>query len=267
MGQMYQLLPWLSASDAAQFASQLTNQNITVEKLNQLCGAGYCNAYIRCQGIKGVEDGSYRNVCADDAQILVFPENLRCAVVEDENQKPIEVLSISRPLVYGPVWVYPHEDKPAHSEDNVTWALTTGDNTHYAMFKPADIEALAAKVNGTALSSSTDSIESLRQQLEQEHAARLSAEAEVAQLRQELPLLNSHIGASPSSATITFPYKTKQLEILCAAAVQFWSTHDVQAPAPYARQKIVQSYLTEKIGIARTVELARAILPDDLPKA
>ncbi|MFC0667975.1 hypothetical protein ACFSKY_09200 [Azotobacter chroococcum] len=73
----------------------------------------------------------------------------------------------------------------------------------------------------------------------------------------------------PPAAGLVFPYATKQLEAMRDAAIEFWHQHDRSTPMPYGIQKRVQIFLAERTGESsrKLEELAKAIKPDDLPKA
>lgn len=107
----------------------------------------------------------------------------------------------------------------------------------------------------------------LRNELEDEHNARIAESMERAQSCRCACDKGDEVSASPIG--ITFPYATKQLEAMRDAAVAHWADHDRSKPAPYGIQKTVASFLADRTGqnSRKLAELAVAIKPDDLPKA
>lgn len=107
----------------------------------------------------------------------------------------------------------------------------------------------------------------LRNELEDEHNARLAESMERAESCRCACDKCDEVSASPMG--ITFPYATKQLEAMRDAALAHWADHDRSKPAPYGIQKTVASFLADRTGqnSRKLAELAVAIKPDDLPKA
>lgn len=172
MEKVYRRLPWLSASDTARFLGLLTKSPVTVNNLRQFCIAGHCAAYIDCDEAEGTEHATSLDVLADGVQKLEQPECMRNELFQSgEAYPPEEVLFSYNPLVTGPAWVYSDEDfQPKHSA-SVKWR-TVSDCRYEVMFKPSEIEALAAKMNGEAeqQSGTNTELDSLREQLEQAKA-------------------------------------------------------------------------------------------------
>lgn len=107
----------------------------------------------------------------------------------------------------------------------------------------------------------------LRNELEDEHNARIAESMERAESPPCACMNGDEVPASPMG--ITFPYATKQLEAMRDAALAHWLDHDRSKPAPYGIQKAVASFLADRTGqnSRKLTELAIAIKPDGLPKA
>lgn len=157
--------------------------------------------------------------------------------------------------------------------------------------------AEALETEGAANQKKDAELEDMRQQLEQERAARKTAEDKVAKLKEEIRLMleaqrwaqevaeqdkteevarrrddwlreqSSHQPNAPATG-LNFPYATKHLEAMRDAAIMHWVGHDRSMPAPYGIQKKVQNFLASRTGDnhRKIVELANAIKPEDLPK-
>lgn len=304
MEKVYRLLPWLTTSEATHFLFQLTGAQVTADHLGQFCTGDHCNAYIACGSVKGEQYETTLSVCAgDDAQKLLRPEHMTRELIEGCDGRPEEVLFARRPLVAGAGWLYQKDHSSPKFEKYLEWNITTGTEWHQVIFKPADIQALADKMNGAAGQPIAADFETQRQQLEKAQAdleaAKVSYEilrkqnhdvrqmwentqAKNTQLSKELAdskciegECRHHQGQPPEHQSeapttgLTFPYATKHLEAMRDAAIAHWSEHDRAKPAPYGIQKQVQSFIAELTGenARKVAELTKAIKPDDLPKS
>lgn len=166
MEKIYRLLPSLTTSEATHFLFQLTGTQVTADHLGQFCKAGHCNAYIACGSAKGEQHETMLSVCADDIQKLLQPEHMKREIIEGWDGRPEEAFFARLPLVAGAGWIYPIDNGPPKHEENLEWHVTSGPEHYQAIFKPADIQALADKMNGTLESQDAARIEDLRNQLE-----------------------------------------------------------------------------------------------------
>lgn len=169
------------------------------------------------------------------------------------------------------------QDRPSRE---ATW-LRAEQAEKLAAGLTAQLERVEAKADERL-----EQLKSMRSLVQQEQIARQLAESLVTELRDELEAernarraenmeraercrcaYDQDNEASPSHG-ITFPYATKQLEAMRAAALAHWASHDRSTPAPYGIQKTVANFLAARTGqnARKLAELAIAIKPDDLPK-
>lgn len=362
MEKIYPLLNWLEIGQAVDWLQGLTESPVTPQELISLCDAKQCAVYV---DIKKPLKGS------DEETWLL--EVTGCGIQKIRNPMALVDSGMLRDgrleLLGRATW---KDEKGAYVTESIEWDASAVMIDIFPIFKPADIQALARKMNGAINQPTADDIEALHDQLkkaceakdnawyltdkykaelevlretaeqdrssresawfradqaenlakeiadqrdrmeakadyyqdsleesraavaelkntvEHEQMARKYAESLVMALRDELedeyqtrmaenmeraesPLCNCAKGdaVSPSSAGITFPYATKQLEAMRDAALAHWVEHDRSKPAPYGIQKTVASFLSARIGdnSRKLPELAGAIKPDDLPKA
>jgi hypothetical protein len=157
MEKVYRLLPWLGSGDAANYARKLTGTDITSSELLLLSEAGECPAYLECTGRKG---------------------KTITETINSEIEEPVTGFGHSRVVSFrslalpGPIRVYGEVEGFMSGFVECEWWLDRGGADFALQFKRADIEALAAKMNGEGEqpSDSAAEVEALRQQLEQERA-------------------------------------------------------------------------------------------------
>lgn len=327
MEKVYRLLDWLDMVQAVDWLQDLTKTRISGAALLQLCGAGQCSVYLNCDG-RSVEletGDDWPPFCQATGLGM---SKVRTALKFMDNSSVIDL--------FGPVLV----SSTGVKIEQGYFLLANGYDSPQPRFKPSDIEALAAQMNGVKEQPSTAEVEDLRQQLEQERAKRedaeaklaeqqnsqridseifkttegytgflldelqqergarkaldqraSQAEAQVAALRHEIEDIYSAQQAAERDAEneayhrwideksdrqpetrstgLIFPYATRHLEAMRAAALEHWSEHDRSKPAPYGIQKKVQVFLAMRTGenSRKLIELAAAIKPDDLPKS
>ena len=265
MKKIYPLLDWLSMTEAMDWLRTMTETQFRERDLIKLCCLGHCDVYVNFgQSVKGVDGDSFvRDVKGTGIQKVMYPHELYRAGVPE----------IAHIWLYGIAsWTdFSGQFLEENLEEKIDWVASVLMSEIYPKFKPADIQSLAAKMNGVEenLNANNTELEELRQQLKQEQIRREAAEAKVAELTQKFT--NSHQESShgPSATSLTFPYATKHLEAMRDAAVAHWVEHDRSRPAPYGIQKKVQAFLANCTGESarKLTELAIAIKPDDLPKA
>lgn len=165
MEKVYRLLQWLDMAQALDFLQDLTETPVTEYLLLQLCEARQCQAFADVDGLKG--------------------EDLM-------NSEPATAIGIH--LVTDPVDAFGSEwgSSTVRTEGDIQGGISVewkGELLPWKrgpIFRPADIEALAAKMNGAPEQPGAAEVEDLRRQLEQERAARKTAEVEAADLRRAM---------------------------------------------------------------------------------
>jgi hypothetical protein len=156
MEKLYRVFEWLDYEQAKDYLTRLTGAPIDTDAMFQLIEEGglptWCDMTFQC-GITHSEPEEY----------IVPPERY------------VKVTCYQHGLIYftngdGEQVMVASDDDSRPSDEAWVWR-----------FKPADIEALAAKMNAAAEQSSPDAaeIEDLRQKLKQEQAARTAAEQQL----------------------------------------------------------------------------------------
>jgi len=149
MQKLYRVMEWLEPSQAAHYLELLTDTAIEVEHILQACIAMRLTAYVDCGLVKGEEEGSDLTVLSGGIQRLRHPEGLTREKLEpiEDGGNHEEVIFAYRPKVAGPAWIFPADDSGTTLLESVNWMVTTGPKHYQVMFKPADIEGLAAEMN------------------------------------------------------------------------------------------------------------------------
>jgi|GEM_PF-940628 len=178
MERVYRLLSWLRIEDAAHWLSSLTNTTISQGDLRRLTLSGQCAVYIQTLGLKGTSVGDdflEKEVIGLGFQRVVGSATLREA--DEENG-----VTERRRLSLDGEW---YEPDPSDCDAALRhgcgyWEVVTERKKGFAMmFKPADIQALAAKILEMPELPKMHDFAALRLQLEQERTAREAAEAEL----------------------------------------------------------------------------------------
>lgn len=190
MEKVYRLLDWLTVENALDWLRTLTDTPISGGDLWRLTLSKQCDAYIQALGLPGHhlnDDGHEVAVIGRGFHLVVGSETLRKA--DKKNGIPEK-----RRLCLEGYWYEPFPDniEVAIRDGYGYWEAVTESEEGYPLyFKCADIEGLATKMNG--VSTRAAEVEFLRQELEQERAARHKAElraeqaeAEAVDLRQQL---------------------------------------------------------------------------------
>lgn len=160
MEKAYRLLPWLDMAQAVDYLEYLTKTPITDPLFIQLCEAGECAVYLDCMGLDGESP-----VDAGEGLPAYEP-------VLGRGHCKVTTLYFSRyrlaQTVIGPA-LFLFDDIIRSDRE---WIIRSNRELLSPIFKAAEIEALAAKMNEAPEHPSTAEIEDLRQQLEEEKAKR-----------------------------------------------------------------------------------------------
>ncbi|NMX39391.1 hypothetical protein HBO34_16070 [Pseudomonas veronii] len=178
MERIYRLLAWLDLSQAVDFLGKLTGSPVGEGELSKLVYSKQCDAYIQALGLRGhyINDECFEvDVIGRGFQLVLGIETLRKA--DKKNGKPEKRRFSLEGARYEPD---PDDNEITLRAGYDYWEAVTEDEGGYPVyFKPADIEALAARVNEVPEEPDTAQLEDLRQQLEQEKIAREAVEAEL----------------------------------------------------------------------------------------
>ncbi|UBM26078.1 hypothetical protein K8374_03510 [Pseudomonas sp. p1(2021b)] len=360
--KIYPLLNWLDMSQAIDWLQGLTESPVTQHDLISLCAAKQCSVYIKLnRHLSGTDEETwFQTVSGYGIQEVRTPSGLHeCGRMAD-----------SHLVLFGEAtWT---DDKGVFYREKIEWAASVVMIDVFPIFKPADIQALAHKMNGAANQPTSEDMDELREQLkkateakenawyltdkykaeletlretaeqdrssreaawlraeqaeklaeeladrfdrmeakadfyqdalesskasvaelngavEHEQLARKYAESLAMELRDELEdEHNARLAErmeraescrcacaqdnedSPLSAGITFPYATKELEAMCAAALKHWANYTPDKRQP--TQKKIGIELGELLGLERqangeparkAIVLATAIRPN-----
>ncbi|MDH1056348.1 hypothetical protein [Aquipseudomonas alcaligenes] len=160
MDKVYRLLAWMDINQAVDWLQDMTATQLTDRDLLQLCEAGQCYAYADVDGLTGF---NFSNPDCQVAKGIHFVKN------------PMDAFASG--------W----EPRTLFSEGEISGFGTgewSGDLPVWKrgpIFKPSDIEALAAKMNGE--DARATEIEGLRQELKCERDARKVIESELRERR------------------------------------------------------------------------------------
>ncbi|KTC23172.1 hypothetical protein AO392_00215 [Pseudomonas putida] len=360
--KIYPLLNWLDISQAVDWLHGLTESAVTQHDLISLCAAKQCAVYVDLkQSVNGTDEETWwQDVSGRGIQEVKNPLALADA----------GMLTDSRLVLLGEVtWT---NDKGAFCREKIEWAASIVMIDVFPIFRPADIQALAYKMNGVTNQPTAADIEELRKELkktteakenawyltdkykaeletlrdtaeqdrssreaawlraeqaeklaeqltdqfdrmeakadafqdelestkdvaselknalEHEQMARKYAESLARDLRDELE--DEHHArmaenmeraegcrcacvqdneVSPTSAGITFPYATRELEAMCAVALKHWANYTPDKRQP--TQKKIGIEIGESLGLERqangdparkAIVLATAIKPN-----
>lgn len=204
---------WLNATRAVEALSKAALHNFTLIDLKIICARGICPAYINCDGAEGIELETNKEVHAIGEQLLINPQRLQVITFDYIDQPITKMLTIYKNIIVkGPVNIIEDESAPIKSTYNSTWKLKADKVRYNVTFKCSDIEAVIAdkallhKLSKNALDdhlhqsqamamnishSYLDTVKELKQQLESERKARITAEKELESGTS--PLKNSHL--------------------------------------------------------------------------
>lgn len=153
--KIYPLLNWLDISQAVDWLQGLTESAVTQHDLISLCAAKQCHVY--------VELG--QSVCGTDEETW-WQDVSGCGIQEVKNPSELAhagMLADSRLVLFGEAtWT---DDKGKFFREKIEWTASVLMIGIFPMFRPADIRALAQKMNGSADQSTVAEVEDLRRQL------------------------------------------------------------------------------------------------------
>lgn len=279
MEKVFRLVQWLDMAQAVDYLQDLTATAVNDQLLLQLCEARRCNAYADVDGLQGMD---WKTGLPSIALGFHPVRNPIDAFVNDWEQRTVRTDGFC-------------------AGDATEWLGELPQWRRGPIFKPAEIEALAAEMNGVQTEATTAVIENLHQQLERERTARRAAEeraeqaeAVAAELRFEIEGIYgaqeaaareaaaeahqkwvdnpSNFQSELTASGLTFPYSTKELEAMRAAVARYWENHTPDKRQP--TQKAIGHTLGELLSLPpqgngdparKAIALASAIKPAGLP--
>lgn len=280
MDEIYRRMKWLDINQAADWLQRLTGNPLTTTDLLSLCDSRQCDAYANTNGLLGVNINSTvcEQVIGAGIQKVLTPMFLKYAGQEIELEMYYESPPVSNRF-RGVITEHPL----------TTWAAKTQLKDLEALFKPDDIPTLAAKLKPeTGSQPNPSELKDVRRELRRERAKREAAEAEIAALHQRIEDINNRLQGNEAHETnecsvvqpmhqpgvmtggLVFPYATKRLEAMRAAAVKHWESHTPEKRRP--TQKEIGLELGEALDLPRQANgepsreakvLAGAIKPDN----
>lgn len=158
MEKLYKLLRWLDMEQAVNWLQDLTGTPITSSDLLRLCNASWCSVYVDVHGLEGTGYDDFESAVLEGVHRVCVPSDMK-EPVDGEYTRSIET-----------------SGKSVGRKTLTDWHIENFPIMERgACFKPADIQALADKMNGAAVQPRASSAElnDLHQQFEQEHVARL----------------------------------------------------------------------------------------------
>ena len=169
MEKVYRLLDWLDMEQAVDWLQDMTSTRANSTSLLQLCDAGQCLVYWDCRGVGG--DVSI-DIGEEEPMYVPATGAGICKV-----EYPLQLGDISRHGTHV-IGLVRMKETGKLIENTDLW-VPIENAVRPPLFKPADIQALAAKMNGEPSPLNAAELN----ELELERAARESAEAEVLELR------------------------------------------------------------------------------------
>ncbi|MFV3338588.1 hypothetical protein ACNFB1_15605 [Pseudomonas sp. NY15349] len=163
--KIYPLLNWLDISQAVDWLQGLTESAVTQHDLISLCAAKQCAVYVDLkQSANGTDEETWwQDVSGRGIQEVKNPLALTDA----------GMLTDSRLVLLGEVtWT---NDKGAFCREKIEWAASVLMIDVFPMFRPADIHALAHKMNGVTNQPTAADVEELREQLKKAIEAKENA--------------------------------------------------------------------------------------------
>ncbi|WP_054889924.1 hypothetical protein [Pseudomonas sp. NBRC 111129] len=199
--KIYPLLNWLDISQAVDWLQGLTESAVTQHDLISLCAAKQCPVYVDLkQSVNGTDEETWwQDVSGRGIQEVKNPLALADA----------GILTDSRLVLLGEVtWT---NDKGAFCREKIEWAASIVMIDVFPIFRPADIQALAHKMNGTANQPTVDDIEELREQLKKAVEAKENAWHLTDKYKAELELLREK-AEQAENVTKQLVYQLEQME-------------------------------------------------------
>lgn len=285
---------WLDITQAVEWLQDLTSTRVDTPDLLQLCELGKCAAYIRpdvgaispLTGLSSISDKYLVQIWnqrqVSSYQSIVTPNGFQQVSNAAEFVKSgTHVTSELKMIGYVTVGSYSagkrFDDDPVLicDEGHAHWTALVDMRNCFPLFKPMDILALSEMLNGVEddLDADDTELEELRQQLEIERSKRQDAEAKVAELIQQIESPPQYNLQELAIVGLTFPYATKELEVMKAVATEHWAGLDPKHRQP--KQNFIQDEIRKKLGMKKiagdgmpnkAVYLATAIRPDGAPR-
>lgn len=167
MEKFCRLLPWLDIGLAGEMLKSLTGEGIGAYRFMALCEATRTPAYLDCSEWAGEIPASACEEQTDAKRVIGAGI---CTIDHPGRAYEDEVF-----FVTGPAKI----KETGRVIEVCQWRLDEYDESRPVIFKPTDIEALAAKMNGASERPSTPDVEVLRRQLE-------AVRAELAETKQKM---------------------------------------------------------------------------------
>jgi hypothetical protein len=173
MEKINRLLHWLDSERAVNWLQDLTGTQVTLRDLLDLCNAKRCVAYMNVADIRGYSIDADQNheVFGSGIQSIINP----AVLIHIGTHQTVDL------VIEGPVLL---SSQSRREEEGLwtVWEATLSLYERTILFRTTDIQALADSMNG--VEEQTRDVQILRDQLEQERAARQLAESEASKLRQ-----------------------------------------------------------------------------------
>ena len=139
MEKVYRLLDRIDADQAIDWLKRLTQTDLDYRALCELCNAGHCRMYLDCRGVEvNDSDGNLKYQLISDMAPITGTINWG---ISDFGE--LYVYSVN---VKSDAWDMSDSD----FGDAVFDKAFTTNARRVPLFKPAEIEALGAKINGSA---------------------------------------------------------------------------------------------------------------------
>lgn len=166
MEKIYKLLDYLTIDQAVQWLQAITQTKLSGNDLLDLCESRQCVAYMNVDGVSGwdIDAVGDHEVIGSGIQKVLKPKALKYSGTETTLDIVFE----------GPVFL---KDEPVSEGYWTMWKGRALLIDRYALFQPADIQALGAKINGGDQPQDSD-LEKLRQLCHREQTAKRDAEYE-----------------------------------------------------------------------------------------
>jgi hypothetical protein len=165
MEKIYPLLNWLEIGQAVDWLQRLTESPVTPQELISLCDAKQCAVYVDIKKpLKGSDEDTWiLEVTGHGIQKIRNP----MALVESGMLRDGRLELLGRAT-----W---KDEKGAYVTESIEWDASAVMVDIFPIFKPADIQALARKMNGAINQPTADDIEALHDQLKKACEAKENA--------------------------------------------------------------------------------------------
>lgn len=138
MKKFCKLLPWLDVDLAVDLLVSLTDTNIGTYRFMELCEAVQVPAYLDCREWPGEIPAASQDDSTGAQRVI----GAGICTIDHPGRLYLDDLAI---CITGPAKL----EETERTMDSCKWQLDEYDESRPVIFKPADIEALAAKMNGT----------------------------------------------------------------------------------------------------------------------